>query len=114
MRWYLLSLLRIFIRKEQKYGLCAAVAGLLFSVVAWIPLIVVKSTLSTEFSVGNWLANLFVILVFSPAIILFYVSFALVADEISGCLTGRTVFGKQPGSLRRRLRKIVGVDNNGL
>jgi hypothetical protein len=51
-------------------------------------------------------------MLFSPAVILFYVSFALLADEVSGKLTGRAVFGMQTGSLKGKIRRMVGSANS--
>ncbi|MBY5358385.1 hypothetical protein HFO94_33665 [Rhizobium leguminosarum] len=112
MRRYLLSLIKILMINEKKYGFYAILSGLLISLFAWIPLLIVATTLTSEFAIGPVLANLCVILVFSPVVILFYVSFALLVDEVSGYLTRRTVIGKEHGSLKRKIRQIVGSERD--
>ncbi|MBY5410218.1 hypothetical protein HFO98_17440 [Rhizobium leguminosarum] len=109
MRRYLLSLIKILMINEKKYGIYALIIGLFLSVLAWIPFIAIAATLSFEFAIGGELAMVCVLMLFSPAVILFYVSFALLADEVFGYLTGRAVFGMQPGSLKRKIRQMVGV-----
>jgi len=100
-------------KKERKYGLSAIVFGLLLSVFAWIPFIFVEATLYSELSIGEALATFCTFLLFSPAVILFYVSFALLADEVFGYLTGRAVFGIHPGSLKGKIRQILGSEDDG-
>ncbi|WP_434712831.1 hypothetical protein NMA58_07475 [Rhizobium sp. YTUHZ045] len=109
MRSYLFSLLRILMINEKKYGLYAIVIGLLISVFAWIPLVILAETLSSEFAIAPVLSNSCALVMFSPIVILFYASFALLSDEVSGYLTGRTVIGKEPGSLKRKIRQMVGI-----
>lgn len=109
MRKYLFSLIKILMINEKKYGFYAIISGLLISVFAWIPLIILGTILSSEFSIEPVLANSCVFLVFSPVGVLSYVSFALLSDEVFGYLTGRTMFGKEPGSLKRKIRQMVGV-----
>lgn len=108
MRRYLLSLVKLLMKKEQIYGVSALIVGLFLSVLAWIPFMAIAATLSFEFAIGGELAMVCVLMLFSPAVILFYVSFALLADEVLGKLTGRTAFGMQPGSLKGKIRRIVG------
>ncbi|MGO7353888.1 MULTISPECIES: hypothetical protein [Rhizobium] len=95
-------------KQEQIYGVSALIVGLFLSVLAWIPFVAIAATLSFEFAIGGELAMVCVLMLFSPAVILFYVSFALLADEVFGYLTGRAVFGMQPGSLKGKIRQIVG------
>ncbi|MDK4735230.1 hypothetical protein [Rhizobium sp. CNPSo 3490] len=109
MRRYVFSFLRILVINEEKYGLYAIITGLLISVLAWIPLVVLATTLSSESSIGPGLAMLCVLFIFSPVVILFYASFALLSDEVSGYLTGRTLIGKEPGSLKRKIRQMAGI-----
>lgn len=40
-------------RKEQKYGIYAIVCGLFLSVLAWIPIMTIAATLSSELDVGG-------------------------------------------------------------
>lgn len=100
-------------RKEQKYGIYAIVCGLFLSVLAWIPIMTIAATLSSELDVGGELTMFCVLAVFSPAIILFYISFALLADDVFWYLMGRAAFGTQPGSLKRKIRQMVGSEKNG-
>ncbi|MGO7034936.1 hypothetical protein ACCS91_15650 [Rhizobium ruizarguesonis] len=93
---------------EKKYEICALIIGLFLSVLAWIPFIAIAATLSSAFAIDGELATICVLMLFSPAVILFYVSFALLADEVFGILTRRTVFGMQPGSLKRKIRQMGG------
>ncbi|TAZ73909.1 hypothetical protein [Rhizobium ruizarguesonis] len=99
-------------KQEQIYGVSALIVGLFLSVLAWIPFMAIAATLSFEFAIGGELAMVCVLMLFSPAVILFYVSFALLADEVLGKLTGRTAFGMQPGSLKGKIRQIVGSTSN--
>ncbi|NKL67441.1 hypothetical protein [Rhizobium leguminosarum] len=108
MRRYFLSLVELLMKQEQIYGVSALIVGLFLSVLAWIPFMAIAATLSFEFAIGGELAMVCVLMLFSPAIILFYVSFALLADEVSGKLTGRAVFGMQTGSLKGKIRRMVG------
>ncbi|WP_327206699.1 hypothetical protein [Rhizobium beringeri] len=94
---------------EKKYGFYALIIGLFLSASAWIPFIAIAATLSSEFAIDGELAMVCVLMLFSPAVILFYVSFALLADEVFENLTGRTAFGMEPGSLKRKIRQMVGV-----
>ncbi|MHC2215504.1 hypothetical protein [Rhizobium leguminosarum] len=109
MQRYMLSLIKLLMINEKKYGIYALIIGLFLSVLAWIPFISIAATLSSEFAIDGELATFCVLMLFSPAVILFYVSFALLADEVLGNLTRRTVFGMQPGSLKRKIRQMVGV-----
>jgi hypothetical protein len=99
-------------KQEQIYGVSALIVGLFLSVLAWIPFMAIAATLSFEFAIGGELAMVCVLMLFSPAVILFYVSFALLADEVLGKLTGRTAFGMQPGSLKGKIRQIVRSTSN--
>lgn len=111
MRRYFFGLLRVLIRNEEAYGIYAIVFALLISVLSWIPLVIVLEMLTSEF--GRSLATFCVMVVFSPTIILFYTSFALLADELSGYFIGRTVSGQEAGSLKRKIRQIVGSEKDG-
>jgi hypothetical protein len=73
--------------------------------------VIVLEMLTSEF--GRSLATFCVMVVFSPTIILFYTSFALLADELSGYFIGRTVSGQEAGSLKRKIRQIVGSEKDG-
>ncbi|OCP17538.1 hypothetical protein BC361_08820 [Ensifer sp. LC54] len=109
MRKYFLSGLKLMLLVEKKYGRLSLVVWPLLSMASYVVCMKFAHLLYDEYGFALFGAKIVMILIFSPAIMVFYTSFMLLSDELFSFMTGRTFYGKEPGSLRKRLQRMAGI-----